>query len=660
MGMKLTEIVNSTFGRVAALISVGTFTYFTSDDVLAQRVDNQSNTGTSLESKVQKQTYKIILPFKEPQTPAEKEILRVQGDIIYMNHIDKKYGNKVARMIKSVFAKNNKLLQDETGIYAKEFNEFSIDEFLEFFKEYVSREDAFLLENNFKVKNNNIKPIIYQKDRNGNLIQITEENCKLSGTYEIMEKVLSDTEYQKYPEEPVKKIDYTKKNEDIQRKKEAEKITKPAIIVNDNGTIKFPQETYKIILKFKEPQTEDEKFVYRNNDIVTYMNWVRGKTNIKLAKKMAEAFNATDITSLVSFFEELEKSDETGSYIPLEDIRTYRKSLDNIKVSRDPTKPVPKPAFYQSDQFGKLIPVKKTSIDGIVLQEETKVVKKPKIFSIGDESKLIVLKNHEFFDFSLGKVVDVNSYELYPYFDGDFFIDEGDIRTVMNHANGVTINADYSGVSLQNKGNVGPTFKKLRTEYEGNELLAKMREAMLQFDVSLDSNKPLQNQDIKEKSEMLFPGGVYYIKSRDRNGVGSIKIVNMTIDEKNDLIAIRFEWRYYPADPNRLDSDKNLDQKNLDITRAEVNAIGLSVKGYLNEKRMCPASGNSELVKSLKDGYFYFDSKRIKDGLFSDMWGRPYVYKTPDRIEFDFYSIGINGKDENGKGDDISHQVKLK
>jgi general secretion pathway protein G len=48
-------------------------------------------------------------------------------------------------------------------------------------------------------------------------------------------------------------------------------------------------------------------------------------------------------------------------------------------------------------------------------------------------------------------------------------------------------------------------------------------------------------------------------------------------------------------------------------------------------------------------------AKLLKKALL-DPWGHPYVYRCPGRngSDFDLYSIGPNGLDDNGGGDDIS------
>ena len=39
-----------------------------------------------------------------------------------------------------------------------------------------------------------------------------------------------------------------------------------------------------------------------------------------------------------------------------------------------------------------------------------------------------------------------------------------------------------------------------------------------------------------------------------------------------------------------------------------------------------------------------------------DPWGHPFVYRVGSSLKYQLYSIGPNGVDENGKGDDISNE----
>ena len=82
-----------------------------------------------------------------------------------------------------------------------------------------------------------------------------------------------------------------------------------------------------------------------------------------------------------------------------------------------------------------------------------------------------------------------------------------------------------------------------------------------------------------------------------------------------------------------------------------------------------PLSGNPSLVNALQDDpqnvdwqgpYMEFKQDELKDGELLDPWGHPYVYLSANggspehrQHSFDLYSIGPNGVDDHGVGDDI-------
>lgn len=125
--------------------------------------------------------------------------------------------------------------------------------------------------------------------------------------------------------------------------------------------------TYKVVFPFKAPSTADERYVFGHNDVVTYMNWLRTKYNVKLAKAFAEAYVKTSIKTIASLVDEGAKTELTP-YIPLEDINTYNMS----KSSYQGTRVDAKPSFYQEDQTGKLIPVMKSGTEVLSLRRARK------------------------------------------------------------------------------------------------------------------------------------------------------------------------------------------------------------------------------------------------------------------------------------------------
>lgn len=99
-----------------------------------------------------------------------------------------------------------------------------------------------------------------------------------------------------------------------------------------------------------------------------------------------------------------------------------------------------------------------------------------------------------------------------------------------------------------------------------------------------------------------------------------------------------------------------------------------AAESYELDHAVYPTSGNANLVKALrtKEGkarpYFEFAKDQLNEkGEVLDPWGRPLVYVnntdrsapkewTPVRkSSFDLYSFGPDGKDDKGKGDDLTN-----
>ena len=107
------------------------------------------------------------------------------------------------------------------------------------------------------------------------------------------------------------------------------------------------------------------------------------------------------------------------------------------------------------------------------------------------------------------------------------------------------------------------------------------------------------------------------------------------------------------------------------VTAAKTMVAGLEtdIAMYENDLGAYPQTGNANLVKALTEEsddvdwagpYHEFKEAELKGGELIDPWGRPYEYVSitggaPKHREhsFDLYSLGPNGTDEDGTGDDI-------
>ena len=107
------------------------------------------------------------------------------------------------------------------------------------------------------------------------------------------------------------------------------------------------------------------------------------------------------------------------------------------------------------------------------------------------------------------------------------------------------------------------------------------------------------------------------------------------------------------------------------VTAAKTMVAGLEtdIAMYENDLGEYPSSGNAELVAALQDDpddvdldgpYIEFKQDELKGGELVDPWGKPYEYVSvnggsPKHREhsFDLFSLGPNGVDDGGTGDDI-------
>ena len=107
------------------------------------------------------------------------------------------------------------------------------------------------------------------------------------------------------------------------------------------------------------------------------------------------------------------------------------------------------------------------------------------------------------------------------------------------------------------------------------------------------------------------------------------------------------------------------------VTKAKTTIASLetAIAMYQGDMGTYPPSGNTELVAALQEDpkdvdwagpYAEFKEDEIEDGQLIDPWGNPYVYVSVNggapqhrNRSFDLSSLGPNGADEGGTGDDI-------
>lgn len=95
--------------------------------------------------------------------------------------------------------------------------------------------------------------------------------------------------------------------------------------------------------------------------------------------------------------------------------------------------------------------------------------------------------------------------------------------------------------------------------------------------------------------------------------------------------------------------------------KATILKVELGLKRYRIVNNTYPEDGNRNLVFALHLDYITFQSQEIGDGLLLDLWGHPYIYRRYDPGDnlrwhtYVIYSVGPNGIDEDGNGDDIGN-----
>lgn len=100
-----------------------------------------------------------------------------------------------------------------------------------------------------------------------------------------------------------------------------------------------------------------------------------------------------------------------------------------------------------------------------------------------------------------------------------------------------------------------------------------------------------------------------------------------------------------------------------DVTVVEVRSIGRFIERYGARENEFPGSGNENMVADLVmvwgRAHSPFDEERVVANRALDPWGEPYVYRRGEG-SFILYSLGENGRDDQGQGDDIPYSTSSK
>lgn len=93
-------------------------------------------------------------------------------------------------------------------------------------------------------------------------------------------------------------------------------------------------------------------------------------------------------------------------------------------------------------------------------------------------------------------------------------------------------------------------------------------------------------------------------------------------------------------------------------TKVLLETIRAGLEGYIADNGIYPDSGNLNLAKALvsKSDLAHVrlpKSNFDESGRIVDAWGAPTIYERLSATQYSLYSVGPNGKDESGNGDDI-------
>ena len=135
------------------------------------------------------------------------------------------------------------------------------------------------------------------------------------------------------------------------------------IVLDSRGTRYDTEYVYKVVFPFRGPKTADERFAFEHNDVVTYMSWVRMKENISPVRVSSDALSG-DLAYSPAIIED-SQNHELAPYIPSGDTATYQMSHPGYEGPSVLAKPV----FYQEDNEGKLVPVQRIDVEGILLDD---------------------------------------------------------------------------------------------------------------------------------------------------------------------------------------------------------------------------------------------------------------------------------------------------
>ena len=115
--------------------------------------------------------------------------------------------------------------------------------------------------------------------------------------------------------------------------------------------------TYRFVFPFEPPKNEFEKSLLEKLGDIDYMKVKRGMKDAGVIKELFDAITNPNPLIFNNLLHALKEQGKLTEYVPLEDRDIFNLIRPNYQGTIDPTRPRPKPKFYQTDRYGNLIPL---------------------------------------------------------------------------------------------------------------------------------------------------------------------------------------------------------------------------------------------------------------------------------------------------------------
>ena len=114
--------------------------------------------------------------------------------------------------------------------------------------------------------------------------------------------------------------------------------------------VDYKEHGYEIDLPFIEPSNKEEEYVFKNNDIIKYMNWMRGKDNVGLVNIFSKFIEDSNHQNFITFRNFVGSTFSLQEYFPKDKIMEYNDR--RYEATKFHGKSAPSAHFYQLDSKG--------------------------------------------------------------------------------------------------------------------------------------------------------------------------------------------------------------------------------------------------------------------------------------------------------------------